>query len=200
VIVGARTAARGEPVCSELARDGHAELFVADLSSFQTIRAAARAFLATHTVLDVLVNNAGCAMRRREVTPDGHERTWATNFLGPFVLTRELLPALRRAPAPRVVNVSSEAHRMGRIYWDDPDLTRNFRTVRAYAQSKLAQVLFTEELARREPGITVTAVHPGGTPAPPVVAQARAALGHGGSAARGPPLRTRGARRDGGLL
>ena len=87
---------------------------------------------------------------------------WQTNFLSPFLLTRLLLPLLTAAPSPRVVNVSSAAHYSGRIVWDDLELARGgYRGLRAYCNSKLALVLFTRELARREPGLAVNAVHPG---------------------------------------
>jgi retinol dehydrogenase-12 len=111
--------------------------------------------------LDVLVNNAGVALRARQVTADGHEQTWETNFLGGFLLTRLLLPALKVAPRPRVVNVSSEAHRTGRIDWSNLELEKGYGGFQAYSNSKLAQVLFTRELARREPRVGVNAVHPG---------------------------------------
>lgn len=163
VLVGARDQARGQAVVDEIrAAGGQAELTTVDLASFASIRAAASRLLAAHPALGVLVNNAGMASRRRELSPDGHELTWATNFLGPFLLTRLLLPALRKAPAGRVVNVSSVGHKSGRLEWDNLELERGFATFRAYGNSKLALNLFTRELARREPGISVNAVHPGG--------------------------------------
>jgi len=112
--------------------------------------------------LDILVNNAGIAARERRLTADEHELTWQTNFLSHFLLTRLLLPALKAAPKPRVVNVSSEAHRSGRLHWDDLEFERGgYSGYKAYANTKLAQVLFTREFARRESGIAVNAVHPG---------------------------------------
>jgi NAD(P)-dependent dehydrogenase (short-subunit alcohol dehydrogenase family) len=163
VVVGARDAARGQAVVDVIRGRGQsAELLVIDLASFASIRQAADQWLGAHSTLDVLVNNAGCATARREVTTDGIERTWETNFLGGFLLTERLLPALKRAPAPRVVNVSSSAHVGARINWADPGFAQGgFRGFRSYAQSKLAQVLFTRELARREPTIATNAVHPG---------------------------------------
>jgi NAD(P)-dependent dehydrogenase (short-subunit alcohol dehydrogenase family) len=109
----------------------------------------------------VLVNNAGIAPRARTVTDEGHELTWATNVVAPVLLTRLLAEPLRAAPRPRVVNVGSEAHRSGRIQWDDPELSRGYNAWRAYAQSKLAILLLTREMARREPGLSVNVVHPG---------------------------------------
>ena len=158
-----RDPARGAAVVKELAAAGGAcELLVIDLASFASVRRAAAQVLERHASLDVLVNNAGVVTRRREVTTDGHERIWQTNFLGHVLLTRLLAGALARAARPRVVNVSSMAHRSGQIAWDDPELTRGFRPLRAYAQSKLAQVLYTRALARREAGWAVNAIHPGG--------------------------------------
>ena len=159
---GRRRRARGQAVVDEI-RDagGGAELLVMDLASFASVREAARRLAAERSSLDVLVNNAGCVLRERQVTADGHETTWQTNFLGGFLLTRLLLPLLKNAPAPRVVNVSSEAHRTGRIDFSNLELERGYGAFRAYANSKLAQIHFTRELARREPTLLVNAVHPG---------------------------------------
>lgn len=163
VLVSARDLAGAQPVVADIVRaGGRAEAVGLDVSSLADIRRAAQRLVAVHPALDVLVNNAGVVTRRREVTPEGHERMWATNFLGHFLLTILLLPALRHGTDPRVVNVTSVAQTRGRIHWDDVELTHGFHPLTAYAQSKLAQVLFTRELARREPGIAVTAVHPGG--------------------------------------
>lgn len=163
VVVGARDAARGRAVVDDLsaAAGGRADLLVLDLASFASIREAAARALSAHPAIDVLVNDAGTAVRHREVTADGHERTWQTNYLGGFLLTRLLMPALRAAKAPRIVNVASEAHRTGHIDFANLELERGYGAYRAYSNTKLAQVLFTRELARREPGIAVNAVHPG---------------------------------------
>ncbi|HWZ58597.1 MAG TPA: SDR family oxidoreductase [Gemmatimonadaceae bacterium] len=162
VVIGARDPVRGQAAVDAIrARGQSAELLVIDLASMASIRDAARQWLSTHSTLDVLINNAGCATARREVTPDGIERTWETNFLGGFLLTELLRPALKRAPAPRVVNVSSGAHATAQINWDDLGYEHGFSGFRSYAQSKLAQILFTRELARREPAIATNAVHPG---------------------------------------
>jgi retinol dehydrogenase-12 len=162
VVIGVRDAARGQAVVDELVREGrHAELLLIDMASFSSVRQAAARFAAAHAKLDALVNNAGIVVRERSLSADGHELTWQTNFLGAFLLTRLLGPDLMSAPRPRVINVSSEAHRYGRIDWDNIELERGYRGFRAYANSKLALVLFTRELARREPGISANAVHPG---------------------------------------
>ncbi len=162
VVLGVRDPARGAEVASRIEREGgSAEVLPIDLASFRSIHEATARFMASHPKLDVLVNNAGIAVRDRRVTADGHELTWQTNFLGAFLLTRLLLPVLKRGSKPRVVNVSSDAHPTGRIDWDNLELERGYGGYRAYANSKLAQILFTRELARREPGISVNALHPG---------------------------------------
>jgi NAD(P)-dependent dehydrogenase (short-subunit alcohol dehydrogenase family) len=160
--MGVRDVERGKAIAAQIQNDGGvAEVLPVDLSSFTSVRDAAARFSDSHDSLDVLVNNAGVALRNRQVSVDGHELTWQTNFLGGYLLTRLLLPALRRGDRPRVVNVSSEAHGTGRIDWDDLELSHGYGGFRAYSNTKLAQVLFTRELARREPGIAVTALHPG---------------------------------------
>ncbi len=162
VVLGVRDTAAGAAVAQEIASaGGSAEVLPVDFSSFVSVRAAARQYLQSHEALDVLVNNAGTAVARREVTEDGHERTWQTNYLGAYLLTRLLLPALRRTPRSRVVNVASDAHRTGRIDWGNLELAKGYGAYRAYANTKLALILFTRELARREPGIAVTVLHPG---------------------------------------
>ena len=162
VVLGVRDPVRGQAVADEIERGGgRAQVLPIDLSSFASVREAARRFIEAHPRLDVLVNNAGVALRTRQVTADGHERTWETNFLGGFLLTRLLLPALKAAPRPRVVNVASEAHRTGRIDWSNLELERGYGGFHAYSNTKLAQILFTRELARREPRVAVNAVHPG---------------------------------------
>ena len=162
VVLAARDSARASAVALEIARrGGTAEVLPMDLASFASVRDAAARYAASFPDLDVLINNAGTAVRRREVTADGHERTWQTNFLGAFLLTRLLMPSLRRGTQPRVVNVGSDAHRTGRIVWDNLELARGYGGYRAYANTKVALALFTRELARREPGVDVNVLHPG---------------------------------------
>ncbi len=157
----------GEKVAEEIRALGKpvkVDLFVADLSSMKDIRRIAEEFLAKHDRLDVLINNAGAINMDREVTADGYERTFATNHLGYFLLTSLLLDLLKKSAPSRIVNVASEAHRGGQIYFDDPNLERTpYAGFRAYNQSKLANILFTRELSRRLEGTGVTAnsLHPG---------------------------------------
>jgi retinol dehydrogenase 12 len=162
VIVGARDPEKARAVADEIVRcGGRAETLTVDFASLDSVRRAARELGERVPRLDVLVNNAGTAVARRETTGDGHERTWQTNYLGHYLLTRLLLPLLEKSPSPRIVNVASEGHRQGRIDWDDLELSRGYGGFRAYANTKLAQVLFTRELARREPRILTVALHPG---------------------------------------
>jgi retinol dehydrogenase-12 len=156
-IVG-RDPAKTARVAAEV---GAAGTLVADLSELAQVRRAAAEFRDRVGQLDVLVNNAGAYYARRQETREGVEMTWALNHLSPFLLTRELLPLLRQARGARVVTVSSEAHRFGRIRLDDPEFRRGYGGWGAYAQSKLANILFARDLARREPDLQSNSLHPG---------------------------------------
>jgi retinol dehydrogenase 14 len=144
---------------------GQAEVFVADLSSQSQVRRLAEEALQRLSRIDVLVNNVGGHWNTRHVTADGLERTFALNHLAPFLLTNLLLDRLQQSAPARVVTVSSNAHAQGRIDFDDLQGERSYSGARAYSQSKLANVLFTYELARRLPATSVTAnaLHPGVT-------------------------------------
>lgn len=163
VLVHGRTEEKAEPVAAGVrAAGGAADAVFADLGSLAAVRALA-ASLERFGALDVLVNNAGIFAKQRSLSADGFELTFAVNHLAPFALTHLCLPLLRAAKHARVVNLSSVAHSRGAIPWDDLGLERGFDGYRAYAASKLMNVLFTYELARRlgAPGITANAVHPG---------------------------------------
>jgi NAD(P)-dependent dehydrogenase (short-subunit alcohol dehydrogenase family) len=150
---------------AERLRDGGAEVdvFLADLSSQREVRALAQQVLTAYARLDVLVNNVGGYWATRHETVDGLERTFAVNHLAPFLLTNLLLDRLRASAPSRVVTVSSGAHAMGRIDLDDLQGAQGYNGQRAYNQSKLANLLFTYELARRldGSGVTANALHPG---------------------------------------
>ncbi|MFZ9889308.1 MAG: SDR family oxidoreductase [Myxococcota bacterium] len=166
VLVHGRSQARLAETISGLQQavpEGRFEAFEGDFASFASVRALAGAVRERAPDLDVLVNNAGVFASERQLTQDGHELTWQVNHLAPFLLTLELLPLLQQRPAARIVNVSSIAHTRGGLFLDDPSLGHHFDGYRAYAQSKLANVLFTQELARRLTGtpVTVTSLHPG---------------------------------------
>jgi NAD(P)-dependent dehydrogenase (short-subunit alcohol dehydrogenase family) len=139
------------------------DVFVADLSCQSEVRRLADEVLQSLSHIDVLVNNVGGYWATRHVTADGLERTFALNHLAPFLLTNLLLDRLKDSGPARVVTVSSNAQAMGRVDFDDLQGERSYSGSRAYNQSKLANVVFTYELARRLQGSSVTAnaAHPG---------------------------------------
>jgi NAD(P)-dependent dehydrogenase (short-subunit alcohol dehydrogenase family) len=166
VVMASRSLERGEAARKDIARDvplERLEVMRLDLALLADVRRFARDFRSRHARLDVLVNNAGIHTAHRQVTSEGFESTFVTNHLGHFVLTHELLPLLKASAPARVVNVASEAHRLGRMHFDDLQLARRWSGVAAYTQSKLANILFTYDLARRleGTGVTANAVHPG---------------------------------------
>jgi NAD(P)-dependent dehydrogenase (short-subunit alcohol dehydrogenase family) len=167
VLIVARNPDKGRTAVEEvrgLSGSKQVELVVADLSSQAEVRRAAADIRSRVDRLDVLVNNAGVFVPNRRVTVDRLEETFAVNHIGYWLLTHELLDVLRASAPSRVVVVSSEAHRGASMHWDDlgQEKTR-YRAFRAYGQSKLANLLFTYELARRleGTGVTANALHPG---------------------------------------
>lgn len=166
VLVGSRDRGAGEAVALDVREStGNAavEVVAGDLSTRAGVRAVAEEVARRADRLDVLVNNAGVVARRRTLTADGVELQFAVNHLAPFLLTRLLLPLLDASAPARVVTVASRAHLRGRMDWEDLQGARRYGAGRAYAQSKLANILFTAELARRLEGSGVSAVslHPG---------------------------------------
>ena len=139
------------------------DAFAADMTSQAEVRRLAAAVLDAYPRLHVLVNNVGGFWAHRHPTADGLERTFALNHLAPFLLTNLLLDRLKASAPARVVTVSSGAQSMGRIDFDDLQGALNYSGQRAYNQSKLANIMFTNELARRldGAGVTATSVHPG---------------------------------------
>jgi NAD(P)-dependent dehydrogenase (short-subunit alcohol dehydrogenase family) len=135
---------------------------IADLASLEQVRGLAER-LAGLERIDVLINNAGLVLGERRITPDGFEHVFALNHLAPFLLTNLLLPKLTASAPARVVTVTSDAHSAARLDLSDPNLERGWDSWRSYANSKLANILFTRELARRLDGTGVTAncAHPG---------------------------------------
>jgi len=164
VLLHGRDSASVGAVCREMIRYGQVDGVVGDLSSLAAVRKLATEVAAQYPRLDVLVNNAGTGTRRRQTTGDGYERTFAINHLAPFLLTNLLLERLKAGKAARVVTVSSMAHRGAKLDFDDLNWeTRKFSGLGAYGASKLANILFTVELASRLAGSGVTAncLHPG---------------------------------------
>jgi hypothetical protein len=152
VVLAVRNAAKGERAMAEIRRSvpqAHLLMLVLDLVSLATVREAAAAFMHTHDRLDILVNNAGVMAIPRRLTADGFEMHLATNHLGHFALTGLLLPLILQTPGARVVTVSSGVHVAGRIDFSDLQRERSYSTWGAYAQSKLANLLFAYELQRR---------------------------------------------------
>ncbi|KAI9565810.1 hypothetical protein GHT06_009605 [Daphnia sinensis] len=134
-----------------------------DLASMQSIRSAAEELTARHSEIHILINNAGIMTCPQWKTDDGFEMQFGVNHLGSFLWTLLLLNNIKRAAPSRIINLSSVAHTRGKMYFDDLMLTKNYTPIRSYCQSKLANVLFTKELARRleGTGVSVFAVHPG---------------------------------------
>jgi NAD(P)-dependent dehydrogenase (short-subunit alcohol dehydrogenase family) len=164
VLLHGRDSASVGAVCREMVRYGQVTGVVGDLGSLTAVRKLAGDIAAQYPRLDVLVNNAGTGTRRRQTTVDGYERTFAINHLAPFLLTNLLLEKLKASKAARVVTVSSMAHRGATLDFDDLSFEkRKYGGLRAYGESKLANILFTLELASRLAGSTVTAncLHPG---------------------------------------
>jgi NAD(P)-dependent dehydrogenase (short-subunit alcohol dehydrogenase family) len=166
VLCVGRDAGRGAETLAEIraaAGDRRAEFLQADLSSIAAGKALGAIIRDRRPRLDLLVNNAGTLFDRRQESVDGLEMTFALNHLGYFVLTDMLLPALAAAPSARIVNVASGAHRRASLDFTDLQMRQRYSGWQAYARSKLANILFTRELARRLAGGTVTAncLHPG---------------------------------------
>ncbi|HEX4337471.1 MAG TPA: SDR family oxidoreductase [Polyangiaceae bacterium] len=164
VVVLGRSREKCESVVQGItARGGRAEFVLADFASLADVRRAASELLARCERLDVLVNNAGAINMTRTTTKDGLETTFAVNHLAPFLLTALLLGRLKESAPSRIVNVASRAHTRSGIDLDDLEGKTIYRGFKAYAQSKLCNVLYTYELARRLEGTNVTAncLHPG---------------------------------------
>lgn len=166
VVMVCRDKARGEEALRDVRAEsgGDVELLLCDFSSQQSIRAFVAGFKAKYDRLDVLLNNAGAIIGERKLTVDGIETTFAVNHLGYFLLTNLLLDLLKKSAPARIVNVSSEAHRQGKLDWNDLQNERgSYSQFKAYGDSKLCNILFTLELSRRLEGTRVTAnsLHPG---------------------------------------
>ena len=167
VIVVGRNRAKAQQVVGEIRRQtGNDAVWylLADFSDLQQVRELAAAFSAQYSQLDVLVNNAGTYFNTRHPAPGGVEMTFHVNHLAHFLLTNLLLETLTASAPARIVNVTSRAHEYDNMDFDDLGFERSYFGMKAYARSKLANLLFTYELARRlaGSGVTVNAVHPGG--------------------------------------
>jgi retinol dehydrogenase 14 len=156
-------AAELEQEIRSLSCGGEVQTFVADLSCLADVRRVAGELLDHVPRMDVLINNAAVVERSRTTTSEGFETTFTTNYLACYLLTRLLLDRLRESRTARIVNVASEAHRSHSLDFDDLQNHQRYRALQAYGRSKLADLMFTYELARRleGSGVTVNALHPG---------------------------------------
>jgi retinol dehydrogenase-12 len=166
VVLLVRSRERGEAAIAEIRRgvpDAPLHLVLGDLYAMAEVRRAAADFQSRWNRLDVLVHNAGLIHKTRELTVDGFERTFALNHLAPFLLTYELRELLQRSAPARAVTVASLAHKWGALDFDDLQAERGFREMTAYGNSKLCNILFSNELARRlaGTGVTSNSLHPG---------------------------------------
>ena len=166
ILIVARDPRRAEATRARLARirpDAEHAVYIADLSLMRETRRVGEAIAAQEDRIDVLLNNAGATFSGRQMTAEGLERTFAVNHMAYFVLTAALADRLRAAPQGRIVSTSSSAHYSARLDFDDLQGQRSYGGFRAYGRSKLANILFTRELARRLAGSNVTAncFHPG---------------------------------------
>ena len=166
LILACRNPEKAYRVCASLLREsGNPRISVTalDLASLRSVRQCIADVRARHNRLDVLINNAGAFFLQRQETEDGFERTMATNYFGPFLLTAGLIPLLVQGSGARIVNVSSDAYCYGRLDLNDLQLTRRYDGFRAYATSKLAVQLWTQELAERLEGrgVMANSLHPG---------------------------------------
>ncbi len=168
VVITARDAARGQRAVADIsAASGsqHVELVVFDLSDLASVRSGAAEILERCPRIDVLINNAGLVLSYRLLSVDGFEATFATNHLGPFLLTELLLDRIKASAPARIVNVASTAHKGARrgLNFDDLQFEHGYSAMTSYSASKLENIYFTTELARRlsGTGVTVNSLHPG---------------------------------------
>lgn len=166
VVLACRDSERGEAARREIVKETNNDavsVALVDLANLESVRSLARDFRKRFPQLHVLVNNAGVFASKRVLTVDGFESAFAINHLAHFLLTNLLLDLLKSSAPSRIVNVTSEAQGRGHINFDDLQGVRNYSGMKSYPQSKLANVLFTYELARQLEGTGVTAncVHPG---------------------------------------
>ncbi len=160
VVMVVRNQEKGEKALAEIIEktgNKSVSLMLCDMSSMASIRDFANEFKKKHSQLDVLVNNAGGEFSKREVTPEGFERTFAVDYLAPFLLTNELLDLLKVSAPSRIINVSSGLAKNGKVNFDDLQSVKDYKGMQVYSNSKLMLMMFTYELARRLVGSGVTA-------------------------------------------
>lgn len=166
IVMIARDRSKGDAALARLREAGpraaHSAHY-ADLSTIAEMKRVVGEIAATEPRVDVLINNAGALFSSRQLTTDGLEMTFATNHMSYFVVTLGLADRLRATPGARVVNTSSDAHRRARLDFDDLQSAKGYRGFPVYGRSKLCNILFTRELAKRwiDTGVTVNCLHPG---------------------------------------
>jgi NAD(P)-dependent dehydrogenase (short-subunit alcohol dehydrogenase family) len=166
VVTVVRNKESGEKACSEIIEasgNNSIDLMICDLSSMESIRRFAAEFKDKYDRLDVLINNAGVVISKRQLTIDGFEQTLAVNYLAPFLLTHELLSVLKASAPSRVINLSSGLHKRAKLNLDDLQSESSYKSRNVYGSAKLMVVMHTYELARRlkDTGIAVNVVLPG---------------------------------------
>ncbi len=166
IVMLCRNSERGEEALKAVrtsSGNNSVELMLCDLGSLKSVRDFCSEFKSKYQRLNVLINNAGIILPGYHQTTDGYELQFGVNHLGHFLLTKELLSLLLAAAPARIINVASGAHKIGKIHFEDVNLKKNYTVWRAYAQSKLANILFTYELAKKlqGTGVTVNCLHPG---------------------------------------
>jgi NAD(P)-dependent dehydrogenase (short-subunit alcohol dehydrogenase family) len=166
VVMAVRNQERGQKARNEIVdRTGNnvTDMMICDVSSKESIRKFAKTFTSKYNRLDVLINNAGAVFFKRQTTLDGFESTLAVDYLGPFLLTHELLPLLKSSAPSRIINVSSGLHKSGKVDFDDLQSEKSYSGMKVYSNAKLMLLMFTYVLARRLKGmgVAVNAVLPG---------------------------------------
>lgn len=167
IVLLGRNEEKGKTAVNKVKLEGETDdvIFMqCDLASLESIRAFVTTFKNKYNKLDILINNAGVLALKRETTKDGFERQIGVNHLGHFLLTNLLLDLIKKSEDGRIINVSSGGHKAGDFYKNDPHFKNNYNLIKAYGQSKLANILFTKELDRKLNGtnVSVNALHPGG--------------------------------------
>ena len=160
IVMVVRDKTRGDKALTEIVNqtgNTKIDLMICDLSSMDSIRRFAEEFKKTYARLDVLINNAGAVFNKRQVTPEGFERTLAVNYLAPFLLTHELLTLLKDSSPSRIINVTSGLAKKGRVDLEDLQSEKKYAGMQTYSNAKLMLIMFTYELARRLEGKRVTA-------------------------------------------
>lgn len=166
LILPVRNISKGKEIREEIrskSPESKINLIECDLASLKNVRIAAEKIRKGFSRLDVLINNAGGIFQKRQLSRDGYELTFAMNHLGHFFFTNELLPLIKTNPLARIINVSSEAHSMGKLDFDDLQSEKNYSSLKVYANAKLCNLYFTYHLAERikDSGVTVNSLHPG---------------------------------------